>query len=66
MDRRDFLTATTGAIAALGLAGCGRGSDEETSVRFAADPAPDGTPRILIAGGRLPDRIRRIHGRPHR
>ncbi|MEQ9569961.1 MAG: twin-arginine translocation signal domain-containing protein, partial [Longimicrobiales bacterium] len=52
MDRRDFLTSATGAVAALTLAGCGRGSDEETAtVRFAADPAPDGTPRILIAGG---------------
>lgn len=51
MDRKHFLTATAGAVGALTLAGCG-GSDQETdSVRFAADPAPDGTPRILIAGG---------------
>ena len=52
MDRRDFLTTATGAVAALTLAGCAGGSDEETpTVRFAAEPAPDGTPRILIAGG---------------
>lgn len=51
MDRKHFLTAATGAVGALTLAGCG-GSDQETdTVRFAADPAPDGTPRILIAGG---------------
>lgn len=52
MERREFLAGAAGAAAALALAGCGTGSGgDPATVRYAAEPAPDGTPRILIAGG---------------
>lgn len=52
LDRRRFITLSGGALAGVALAGCApEGPDALPTVRYAADVAPAGTPRILIAGG---------------
>jgi peptidase E len=52
VDRRDFLRLSGTALAGVALAGCaGDGTDGLPTVRYAAEVAAPGTPRILIAGG---------------
>lgn len=57
VDRRGFLRLSGSALAGLAVAGCGNdspgggGSAALPTVRYAAEVAAPGTPRILIAGG---------------